>query len=192
MIYDACVVSRDRVFAQFVRLTLSEKLDSVTVAEGAHLPVARRYVFDLDSFTPESYPAGEILCLSRKQSCPPNFPYLFASRPLRKARLLALFGLIEPERGDGLTPLPERKSVLLAGREIPLSPTEYALFYALWENGEEPISAETLREIVWGKDSPDKNAVNLYIHYLRRKLEPDGVKRILSVRGRGYRLLRGV
>jgi DNA-binding response OmpR family regulator len=43
---------------------------------------------------------------------------------------------------------------------------------------------------VWGYDAdPGTNVVDLYVHYLRRKLGQDVP--IITVRGLGYRLLEG-
>ena len=192
MTYDACIVSRDLPFAQFVRLTLLHRLSSVTVTETAeHLPPAARYVFDLDTCPPARYPAGEILCTSRHAERPADFPHLWVDRPFRPARLLALFGLVDAPRPTDLSRVEERHSVRLGTAEIPLSKTEYALFSALDAAKGAYVPSEELLRQVWGESETDLSLVGVYIHYLRRKLEGDGVKRIFCARGRGYRLKKG-
>ena len=54
----------------------------------------------------------------------------------------------------------------------------------------DPVSKQTLLDRVWGIDNDvDPNVVEVYIRYLRRKLdEPFGVATIVTQRGVGYRL----
>ena len=47
------------------------------------------------------------------------------------------------------------------------------------------VSREQLIKEVWGEKGND-GLLNLYIHYLRQKLEKDGQRHIFSVRGKGY------
>jgi len=73
------------------------------------------------------------------------------------------------------------------GERIDLSPTEFRLLEVLMRNAGRALSRPVLLARVWGyDDEPDSNAVDLYVHYLRRKLG-DGVT-ISTVRGVGYRL----
>jgi len=55
------------------------------------------------------------------------------------------------------------------------------------------MSRDELLERVWGYDAdPQGNVVELYIHYLRRKLDPPGTtgsaSLIRTVRGVGYQI----
>ena len=65
------------------------------------------------------------------------------------------------------------------------SDTEARLLALLRDADGEPVSRETLIRGVWGEDGGD-GLLNLYIHYLRQKLEKDGKRRIFSARGKGY------
>ena len=65
-----------------------------------------------------------------------------------------------------------------------LSPTETRLLEVLKAASPSPVSRETLCLAAFGKRND--GMLNLYIHYLREKLEKDGVKRIFSDRGKGY------
>ncbi|MGH3930173.1 MAG: response regulator transcription factor [Pseudonocardiaceae bacterium] len=77
--------------------------------------------------------------------------------------------------------------VSIAGELIRLSPTEYRLLVALAERPGRPISQSELATAVWSRPT-SSNLVQVYIGYLRRKLDcPD---RIRTVRGTGY-LLEG-
>lgn len=77
-----------------------------------------------------------------------------------------------------------------AGEAIALSPREYALLETLLRNRGQVLSRDQLLERVWGYDAdPAGNAVDLHIHYLRRKLDPAAHDReplIRTVRGAGY------
>ncbi len=81
-------------------------------------------------------------------------------------------------------------AVMRDGKPIELSPREFALLEALARNRGHVLSRDQLLERVWGYDAdPQGNIVDLYIHYLRRKLDPDGADAepvIRTVRGSGY------
>jgi two-component system response regulator MprA len=73
-------------------------------------------------------------------------------------------------------------------RPIPLSRTEYQLLELLLANPRRVMSRDVIFEKVWGYDfGPDSNSLDVYIGYLRRKLEQDGETRLIhTVRGVGY------
>ena len=73
-------------------------------------------------------------------------------------------------------------------REIQLSRTEYQLLELLMANQGKVQSRDVIFEKVWGYDfGPESNSLDVYVGYLRRKLEADGGPRIIhTVRGVGY------
>ncbi|MFC9995158.1 response regulator transcription factor [Nocardia sp. NPDC127526] len=72
-------------------------------------------------------------------------------------------------------------------REIELSRTEFALLEVLLRNAGQALPRETLIDRVWGHQS--SNSLEVYIRYLRRKIEADGETPLIhTVRGVGYRL----
>ncbi|MBL1074219.1 response regulator transcription factor [Nocardia sp. 2] len=78
-------------------------------------------------------------------------------------------------------------TVRRAGREIELSRTEFALLEVLLRNAGQSLPRETLVDRVWGHHS--SNSLEVYIRYLRRKIESDGEPALIhTVRGVGYRL----
>ena len=79
------------------------------------------------------------------------------------------------------------------GRDIELSRTEYQLLELLLANPRRVLSRDVIFEKVWGYDfGPESNSLDVYIGYLRRKLEAGGEKRIIqTVRGVGYVLREG-
>src|SRR5256714_3691181 len=75
-----------------------------------------------------------------------------------------------------------------AGRPITLSRTEYKLLELLMSNPRRVLSRTVIFEKVWGYDfGPESNSLDVYIGYLRRKLEESGDTRLIhTVRGVGY------
>ncbi len=189
MRYRACVLSRDPDFAQFIRLTLLTKIRPVVIAAEQDIPDADIYVVDLDTVTPPAL-AGKVLWCSAHLTKPSDCPYLWADRPFRPARLLALLDLTDDAPTGGIHPDVSHASILVNDSEVLLSAREFALFMALWEADGDYVSREALLARVWGDEETDDGIVNVYIHYLRRKLETNGHKYIYAARGRGYRLER--
>jgi two-component system response regulator MprA len=73
-------------------------------------------------------------------------------------------------------------------REIPLSTTEFELLHYFLRNPRRVLSREAILRAVWGDefDHPT-NVVDVYVGYLRTKLESEGGPRLLqTVRGAGY------
>lgn len=81
-------------------------------------------------------------------------------------------------------------TVQRAGKEVALSPKEYALLETLIRNRGRVLSRDQLLERVWGYEAdPRGNVVDLYVYYLRRKLDPEGSDPeplVRTVRGAGY------
>jgi DNA-binding response OmpR family regulator len=73
-------------------------------------------------------------------------------------------------------------------RIIELTRTEFGLLELLLRNAEQVISYDVIRERVWGYgEAPASNALQVFVGFLRRKLEEGGGPRLLhNVRGVGY------
>jgi DNA-binding response OmpR family regulator len=77
------------------------------------------------------------------------------------------------------------REVRLGGRSVELTPREFALLETLMRHPGQVMSQTQLLDQVWGYDrDPTSNVVEVYVGYLRRKLQPDVVE---TVRGAGYR-----
>jgi OmpR family response regulator NblR len=78
--------------------------------------------------------------------------------------------------------------VLRGGRVIDLTMKEFELLKYLMEHPREVLSREQILENVWGYDfMGESNVIEVYIRYLRLKIEDDGDKRLIqTVRGVGY------
>ncbi|MBE6655936.1 MAG: winged helix-turn-helix domain-containing protein [Ruminococcaceae bacterium] len=68
-----------------------------------------------------------------------------------------------------------------------LSPTEEKLYRVLKDASPDFVTRECLIRAVFGCETDD-GRLNLYIHYLRKKIETDGKKHIVACRGKGYAL----
>ncbi|PRX51390.1 two-component system response regulator MprA [Prauserella shujinwangii] len=91
-------------------------------------------------------------------------------------------------RFDDLTLNPATREVVRAGRQIRLTRTEFAILELFLRHPRQVLTRTVLFEQVWGFDfGSSSNSLDVYIGYLRRKLEFDGHSRLLhTVRGVGY------
>lgn len=73
---------------------------------------------------------------------------------------------------------------------LELSATEFKLLRVLTERGGAVVSADQLLRRIWSYDGYDRHIVETNIHRLRSKIEPDPKrpKRLLTIRGFGYKL----
>ena len=109
------------------------------------------------------------------------------------ARVRALLRRGAPERpavvvaGD-LAVDPASRSVTRAGRRVELSAREFAVLELLARRAGQVVSRTDLLEHVWDRNyQGSTNIVDVYVGYLRRKLEnPFGRPLIHTVRGAGY------
>lgn len=149
-----------------------------------------------------------VLILSARRELPERVEGLdvgaddYLGKPFAFDELLARVRALARRRGHEMIP-----SVLVAGNvrldetarrvtvndtEVQLSPREFSLLEYLMRNAGHALSRDQIVEHVWGYDAePGDKAVDLYIHYLRRKLTLAGAPSpIRTVRGQGYMVLR--
>jgi two-component system, OmpR family, response regulator len=75
----------------------------------------------------------------------------------------------------------------IGGRSVELSAREFALLETLMQHAGQVLSQPQLLDRVWGYDrDTSSNVVEVYVGYLRKKLERDVVE---TVRGAGYRFV---
>lgn len=114
------------------------------------------------------------------------FPVLLARlRALSRRRDNAPMQVLEV---DNLTLDPAAHRVTRAGREIPLTATEFRLLEFLLRNAGRAESRSAIIEAVWGFDEEvEANTVDVYIKTLREKLDSDSQRKLIhTVRGYGY------
>jgi two-component system response regulator MprA len=85
---------------------------------------------------------------------------------------------------------PATHEVRRGTREIELTRTEFLLLELFLLNPRQVLPRSLIFERVWGYDfGPSSNSLEVYVGYLRRKLEADGEARVIqTVRGVGYAL----
>ena len=86
---------------------------------------------------------------------------------------------------------PAAHTVARAGRAIELTPREFALLEFLMRRSGEAVSKADLLHHVWDAHyEGDANVVEVYVGYLRRKIDtPFERQSLQTVRGAGYRLV---
>ena len=83
---------------------------------------------------------------------------------------------------------PDAFRVYRGDREVKLTRTEFQLLEVLMRNHDIVVTRDRLLERVWGWASDTmSNSLDVYVGYLRRKLEAEGEARLVhTVRGVGY------
>lgn len=120
-------------------------------------------------------------------------------KPFALDELLARLRALLRRRADGqaqgpkifttadLSVDPTTYQVRRGAREVELTRTEFDLLLTFAENAGRVLTRDQLHEHVWGQDMSASNTVEVYVGYLRRKLESEGEPRLLhTVRGFGY------
>ncbi len=117
-------------------------------------------------------------------------------KPYRTEEFLRLVRLyLQPDNptserlrfGDLMLDLTTRRA-LRNGRAIDLTMKEFELLKYLMEHPREVLTREQILENVWGYDFVgESNVIEVYVRYLRLKIEDEGEKRLIqTVRGVGY------
>jgi heavy metal response regulator len=91
---------------------------------------------------------------------------------------------------DDLSLDPATRQVTRGTRRIVLTAREYALLEYFLRNVGRVLTRPMIAQHVWGLDfDTESNIIDVYVGYLRRKIDGDGERRLLhTVRGAGYML----
>lgn len=83
---------------------------------------------------------------------------------------------------------PARHQVRRGLRRVALTSREYSLLLLLLQNQGQVLSRETILATIWSdQQGTASNVIEVYVRYLRQKLEEDGERRLIhTVRGAGY------
>lgn len=133
----------------------------------------------------------------------------YLSKPFKLAELLARIRSLTRRAGQSSAgqPVPEKEGLAIAdlflntnektatraGRPIDLTATEYRLLEYLLQNQRRVLSRMDILEQVWGIDfNMNTKVVDVYINYLRRKIDKDFEPKLIHTAvGMGYILKEG-
>ncbi|MEB3335597.1 MAG: response regulator transcription factor, partial [Cyanobacteriota bacterium] len=111
-------------------------------------------------------------------------------------RLRLHLNLHEASRKKGPTPIvvddlrvdPQSHTVERRGQPLALTSREYQLLLLLLRHRPEVVSRERILREIWPEErAASSNVIEVYVRYLRRKLEAGGLPRLIhTVRGQGY------
>ncbi len=183
------VVSGDAELAHALLLLLCDRGAEARRASYDDIAEGELALYDIDTLPDGASLRSPAVGFSRTERR--GYPFPVLRRPFPYAALLSLL-LPEslPRRHiGGKVPLlldPDSRTLYHNGDAILLSPTEYRLLALLLRRRGEAVSKEELlRE---AELPPSGRSLAVFITYLRKKLERDGARRIVAVRGVGYRL----
>ena len=169
------VYTADRYLFQKIRLDAPE---GVEVVFGDAEETAAMLVFaDVD--TVSVFPTGAVTMSRADKTCDLKIPFPLGT----VADIIAK----KEDTGAPLTLRDEGRAAILRGEVIKLTELEFSLLSALVRRGGGFASRDEILSEVWG-DGADSGIINVYIHYLREKLEIHGEKIIISSRKRGYKI----
>ncbi len=124
----------------------------------------------------------------------------YLSKPFSMEELLArIRALLRRVGGDEVLKVGDlevntaTREVKRGYRKVDLTPREYDLLEFMARNPRRVLSRDLLLSRVWGQEAGvQTNVVDVYITYLRKKLEASGESKLIqTIRGAGY-ALRGV
>lgn len=118
-------------------------------------------------------------------------PFSMEEVIIRLHRLTHRSGLVTPSEAElvvgDLTLNIDTREVTRAGQDIQLTATQFDLLRYLMENPKRVVSKAQILDNVWNYDfGGQANIVELYISYLRKKIDAGREPMIHTVRGAGY------
>lgn len=175
------IITKDPYLGQKLRWELSENFDRIEITDSVS-GQADVSIYDCRLGAPiPSVPSYYYLTIAADPSLPKE-RCLPLPLPLGLAKKK-----IAGSKAAPLLLLKKERALRFYGEEIRLTEVEFALLSALVHANGKFLSRADLRTTVWGGEGTD-GLLNVYIHYLREKLERGGEKVILSSRKEGYAL----
>ena len=164
------LLTRDKYLRAYAEMLLRGKAElSFGDAEGSDITL-----LDVDTVTAEKT-SGRLIRLSKEAD------KADVTLPLTRS----FFSSLSDKAGEArLTLGADGRSCVLDGRQVKLTAHEYALLSLIVSRGGEYVARDEISRAVFG--GGNDNLINIYVHYLREKLEGGSNKIILSSRKLGY------
>jgi DNA-binding response OmpR family regulator len=87
---------------------------------------------------------------------------------------------------------PYNRKLSLDSREVELTEKEFLIMEFLLKNSERSLTRNEIAEYVWQNKGESTNIVDVYVNFLRKKLDSLSTRRYIhTVRGIGYILKEG-
>lgn len=190
------ILSADAVFARMLTLELQMQRMKVTCKASAEGDVAEVVLLDLDTAIPPDPSCYRHMIGFAKRSASAGegvgrLCSLVLRRPFEMRVLCEEVSKLLESGVDAPTEPPllilNPDGVILSdGRQIALSPKERAVLELLEAHRGEPVAREKISDLI-GESSANK--VDVYVCFLRKKLETPEHRVIKTVRGKGYQLI---
>ncbi len=163
------VITDDIYLTKKIELTLFDECETVC------LDAMPRTAFDTVIVDKDFTDTKGDISMSRSGDCDLAIPFTYEA--LRSAVL---------HRGAALKLVKGEECAILHGKKIKLTEVEYSLLSYLVNKGGFADKRELLKNVWCG--ITNEGIINVYIHYLREKLEASGEKIIICARGQGYKI----
>ena len=167
------VLTKDKYLFRYIELELSGEVVPYSDADFADI-----LILDCDTEEAPSF-EGRVVRLSRYEK----------ENTVKIPLEIGALGLLCSEKCESaprLSVASNEKYAILDGKRIKLTSHEYSLLSLLIERAGEYASREDIAQSVFGGASD--GLINIYVHYLREKLESGSEKIIISSRSQGYRI----
>ena len=188
------IITKKESMARLISLEL-ERLGLTYEISESPINDAKLFIADLETFVCEGVPTEKVLAIGESEKFPHELTNPFLLSDLRN---MLIEMLTSASGAPEVTVKPRRKrhtvieldpesssASVRRGSPVSLSPTEYKLLDALVSRRGQVLTYAEADEIIGGEGS---NKANVYICFLRKKLESRGDKLIYSVRGKGFML----
>ncbi len=169
-------MKRIAVITNDVYLFQKIKLDAPADTEVLHGKLSGADIILVDTDSGIAAPDGAVT-MSRRGGADIKIPFALGT----------VAALTEKETFPLLTLNKGERCAYLRGERIRLTEVEFSLLSALTRRGGEYAERTDILREVWG-DGTDAGIINVYVHYLREKLESHGEKIIISSRKCGYKI----
>lgn len=167
------VLTENKLLYDKIRLLLRERADVELITDGN-----TQFDITLEDIDTSSIHVAGSITMSSISECDISLPF-------RHEDMLSIIDRIGTDDKEYISMSGDGRNVYLGSEKIRLTDVEYRLLDVLMSADGDYVSRATLLASIWGEGF-DAGVVNVYVHYLRHKLEKSGRKIILSSRNAGY------